>query len=74
MTPEQLHFVWSNFYRSLSHNVQVNYARKCKLRQQDGELVMLCETEAVRAFAESRWRSTLTRAFMSEIRIESEER
>jgi hypothetical protein len=71
MTPEDLHFIWSSFVASLNHNVKVNYAKKCHLRQVNGELKMLCDSEAVREFAVSRWKSTLDREFMCDLKIEA---
>jgi hypothetical protein len=69
LDPNELHFIWSSFVASLNHNVKVNYARKCHLRQVNGELKMLCDSEAVREFAVSRWQAELDKAFMCDVKI-----
>lgn len=65
LTPNE--FIWSNFYRTLSHNTQVNYADKCKLRYEHGMLIITCANEDVKRFAEDRWKSTLDRMFITDV-------
>lgn len=66
-------FIWDNFYRTLSHNVQVNYADKCKLRIENGLLIITCENEHVKEFAQARWKSTLDRMFITDVMFMTEE-